>query len=330
MHSFQVGLTPDQRLADGSPEYAVEPLGDAGVSWRYLASDARPIASSDIDGLGAVIVNAPAVSSESLDGPNPPLVLARLGAGYDSVDVEACTARGVLVTTAPDGVRRPMASGTLALLLALAHRLPEKLVRARAGRWDRDQVGTGLGGLTLGIVGLGSIGRDIATLTAPFRMRVIAHTRSRREHPGVEFVDLQTLLRTADFVVDTLPLTPDTHHLFDADRLALMKPSAYFINIGRGKTVDQAALTAALGSGALAGAALDVFEQEPIDPGDPLLTMENVIVTPHAIGLTQEMLRDVGHSACRSVLEVAEGRAPATVINPEALEHPRLTHLVRV
>ena len=123
-------------------------------------------------------------------------------------------------------------------------------------------------------------------------------------------------------MIATLPLTTGTRHLLNADRFALMKPSAYFINIGRGPTVDQSALTAALTEGRLAGAALDVFEHEPIDPADPLLTMDNVIVTPHAIGLTRQMLADVGRSACRSVLAVAEGRVPASIINPEALEHP--------
>lgn len=329
MGTFAVGLTRDQLLADGSAEYPMDALDEAGVSWRYLTQGGSPVPAADIDGLGALILNAPRVTGASLDCADPPRVIARLGAGYDAVDVAACTARGVLVATAPDGVRRPMASAAMALLLALAHRLPEKLARARAARWDRDQVGAGLGGRTLGIVGLGSIGADIATLAEPFRLRLLAHDPYAKDGAGVELVDLETLLRESDFVIATLPLTPETHHLLDADRFALMKPSAYFINIGRGQTVDQAALTAALTEGRLAGAALDVFEREPIDPGDPLVTMDNVIITPHAIGLTREMLRDVGRSACRSVLAVAEGRVPTSIINPEALEHPRLRSLVR-
>jgi phosphoglycerate dehydrogenase-like enzyme len=324
MAGFQVGLTADQRLTDGAPEYRVSRLEEAGIGWRYLEAGGATLTAGEVDGLQAVIVNAPRVDAATLDGAEPPLVLARLGAGYDSIDVDACTARGVLVTTAPDGVRRPMASGAMALLLALAHRLPEKLTRARAGRWERDLVGPGLGGRVLGIVGYGSIGRDIASLARPFEMRLLAHNRSPRTDPGVEFVDLETLLTTADYVIATLPATPETQGLFSAERLALMKPSACFINIGRGQTVDEPALAAALAAGRLAGAALDVFSSEPLDPGSPLTGLDNVIVTPHAIGLTREMLEDVGDSACRSVLAIADGRVPATVINPEALAHPRL------
>lgn len=158
---------------------------------------------------------------------------------------------------------------------------------------------------------------------------MIAHNRSGSARGGVELVDLETLLRESDYLVATLPLTEDTHHLLDADRIGQMKSTAYLINIGRGQTVDQAALTEALKRGGIAGAALDVFEREPVDPADPLLTMDNVIVTPHAIGLTREMLTDVGRSACRSVLAVAEGRVPATVINPRALERPRLANRLR-
>lgn len=322
--SFEVGLTADQRLQDGAPEYRVALLDRQGVPWRFLAQREATISASAIAGLGALIVNGPRVTASTLDCPDPPLLIARLGAGYDSIDVEACTQRGVMVSTAPDGVRRPMAAGAMALLLALAHRLPEKLVRARAGRWDRDQVGSGLGGRVLGIVGYGSIGTEISALARPFGMRVIAHTRSPRPQPDVEFVDLMTLMRAADYVVATLPATPDTRGLLSAECFAAMKQDAYFVNIGRGQTVDQAALTAALAEGRLAGAALDVFATEPLAPDDPLTRLGNVLVTPHTIGLTREMLDDVGDSASRSVLAVAEHRVPETLINPDVLSHPRL------
>lgn len=131
MGTFAVGLTRDQLLADGSAEYPMDALDEAGVGWHFLAEDGNALPAAGIDGLGALILNAPSLSAASLDCSDPPLVVARLGAGYDAVDVAACTARDVLVTTAPDGVRRPMASAAMALLLALAHRLPEKLVRAR-------------------------------------------------------------------------------------------------------------------------------------------------------------------------------------------------------
>jgi phosphoglycerate dehydrogenase-like enzyme len=140
----------------------------------------------------------------------------------------------------------------------------------------------------------------------------------------VPIVDLETLLREADFVCVTCPLTEETRHLIDERALALMKPSAYLVNVARGPIVDQRALTDALRGRRIAGAALDVFEREPIDPDDPLLELDNVIVTPHAVGLTDEHFRVSGRSACRAVLDVAAGRVPAYVVNPEALDHPSL------
>jgi D-3-phosphoglycerate dehydrogenase len=268
------------------------------------------------------------VDAAALACAQPPLVVARLGAGYDTVDVAACTERGILVTTAPSGVRRPMAAGGIAFLLALAHRLVEKDRRTREGIFDRNCVGTGLTGLTLGVLGVGNIGRDVCGLAAPFDMRIVAHDKYAQPLAGVELVELETLLRESDFVIVTLPLTDDTHHLLNAERLALMKPSAYVINIARGPIVDQAALAAALAAGGLAGAALDVFEEEPLPLDDPLLQLPNVIVAGHDIGLTQEMIRETSRSACESIIEVAHGRVPTTVINPEALAHPRLQGLV--
>jgi phosphoglycerate dehydrogenase-like enzyme len=141
---------------------------------------------------------------------------------------------------------------------------------------------------------------------------------------AVELVDLDTLLSTADFVVITCALTDETRHLIDARRVARMKPSAYLVNVARGPIVDQTALTAALREGRIEGAGLDVFEEEPIDPRDPLLALENTILAPHAICWTDECFRGNGQSACRSLLEVASGRVPANVVNREVTADPRL------
>jgi phosphoglycerate dehydrogenase-like enzyme len=141
---------------------------------------------------------------------------------------------------------------------------------------------------------------------------------------GVELVDLDALLHMADFVSINCPLTPETRHLINAERLALMRPSAFLINTARGPIVDQQALTAALTAHRLAGAALDVFEDEPIHPDDPLLRLDNVIVTPHAICWTDECFRGMGHSACRSILDIATGQMPAFVVNREVEHNSRL------
>ncbi|HLZ09518.1 MAG TPA: NAD(P)-dependent oxidoreductase, partial [Chloroflexota bacterium] len=141
---------------------------------------------------------------------------------------------------------------------------------------------------------------------------------------GVELVDLETLLRAADFLCICAALTPETHHLLNAERLALLKPTAFLINVARGPIVDQAALTTVLRERRIAGAGLDVFEEEPVDPNDEILTFDNVIVTPHAICWTDECMLNNGRSAIESILDVAAGRAPRYIVNRAVLDHPRL------
>jgi phosphoglycerate dehydrogenase-like enzyme len=256
--------------------------------------------------------------------------VARFGVGYDNVDVAACTRAGVLLTITPDGVRRPVATSVLAYMLALSLRMFDKDRLTRGGRWGEklDYMGTGLTGRTLGIIGLGNIGREIIRLAAPLGMRHLTFdpylSAADAANAGVEQVDLETLLSVSDVVTINCALTTDTHHLLNADRLALMKPTAYLINTARGPIVDQRALTAALAARRLAGAALDVFETEPIAPTDPLLWLDNVIVAPHAICWTDECFQAMGASACQSILDVAAGRIPRFVVNREVLEHPRL------
>jgi phosphoglycerate dehydrogenase-like enzyme len=223
-----------------------------------------------------------------------------------------------------------MASAAMAFVLALAHQLTQKDRHVRAGGFDRFAFGgLGLTGRTLGLIGVGNVGSDLVRLAEPWSMRIVAHDPyTAAPPPGVELVDLDRLLREADVVVVLCPLTEETRGLLDADRLALMKPSAFLVNVARGPIVDQHALTDALRERRIAGAALDVFEQEPVGPDDPLLALDNVVLAPHAIGLTDEIFRESGRSACRAVLALAEGRVPEHVVNREALAHPRLAPLV--
>jgi phosphoglycerate dehydrogenase-like enzyme len=328
--AFQVGVTAEVQQEDGSTVYDLSLLDEApGVEWRFLSDQARGLRREHVDDLDGVIVFMGRVTAETLSADDRPLVLARLGVGYDTVDVDACTERGVLLMITPDGVRRPMASSALAFMLALGHALPQKDSHIRAGGWDRFAYGgVGLTGRTLGLIGVGNVDVDLVRLVEPFAMRCIAHDPYVREAPpGVELVALETVFRESDFVVVLCPLTEETRGLVDADRLATMKHTAFLINIARGPIVDQAALTEALRERGIAGAALDVFEQEPINHGDPLLSLENVILAPHSIGLTDEIFRESGRSACRSVIAVSEGRVPPYVANREALDHPRLRHL---
>jgi len=328
---FRVGVTHDVRGPDDAPVYDLELLErDLLVRWEYLPAGSNELAPEHVAGYDALVVWGSTITAATFEGVDRLSLVARLGVGYDRIDVDACTASGVLLTLAPDGVRRPVAAGAMAFLLALAHRVPEKDRHVRAGRWERlAHPGLGLRGRTLGIVGLGNVGREVCRLAAPFGLRLIASDPYVDRAEGADLVDLETLLREADFVCLTCPLTGETRGLLGAERLALMKPAAFLINVARGPVVDQRALTEALRERRIAGAALDVFEREPIDPDDPLLSLENVILAPHAIALTDEALRETGRSACRAVLAVSRGEIPPHVVNPEALAHPRLAERLR-
>lgn len=329
---FRVGITRDFLKADGSVgfgEIGVGLLnGAAGVAWEFLGEDVRELRAEQVREYDALVVLGPRVTASSLEGADRLALLARFGVGYDSVDVEACTKRGVLVTITPDGVRRPMATTILTLVLALSHRLLEKDRLTRAGRWGEklDYMGHGLTGRVLGSIGLGNIGRELFALARPLEMRHLAHdpyvTPEAAAAVGVDLVDLESLLRSADVLVVNCALTPQTRHLLDAERLGWMKPTAYLVNTARGGIVDQGALTEVLKERRIAGAGLDVFEEEPVDPNDPILGLENVIVAPHALGWTDELARLNGRSAFEAVLDVAAGRVPRYVVNREAVETP--------
>ncbi len=332
--TFRVGLTRDFLGPGGTLSFGDIGLGlldnAPGVRWEFLAEHTRELRPEQVRGYDGLLVLAPRITAATLEGADRLAVVARFGVGYDSIDVDACTRAGVLLTITPDGVRRPVATAVLTLVLALSHKLLIKDRLTRAGRWGEklDHMGVGLTGRTLGVVGLGNIGREVFALARPLGMRHLAHDPYARPEDsaalGVELVGLEALLRQSDFVCLCCALTRETHHLIDSDRLALMKPTAYLVNVARGPVVDQRALTEALAGRRLAGAGLDVFETEPIDPADPLLNLENVIVAPHGLCWTDECFRGIGASACRSILDVAAGRAPANVVNRAALEHPGL------
>lgn len=331
---FRVGLTHDFLSADGSLA-----LGDIGlellknnpkVEYEFLPNVGNELTPELVDQFDALLVLAPRVSARTLDGCQRLTLVARFGVGYDSVDVPACTRNHVLLSITPDGVRRPVAASALALLLAVSHKLLVKDRITRQGRWHEklNFMGVGLTGRTLGLVGLGNIGREIFKLAAPLEMRHLAYdpyaSAEVAAFLGVELTELDDLLRRSDFVIICCALTAETHHLFEARRLALMKPSSFLINIARGPIVDQAALTDSLQNGRIAGAALDVFEKEPIDADDPLLSLENVLLAPHAICWTDELFRRNGLDACQSILDVAAGRVPKVVVNRDATDLPKM------
>jgi len=329
--AFRVGVTRDFLGHDGSITFGDIGLGvleEAGIAWNFLPGHAPEILPEHVAGFDGLLVLAPRISAATLAG-NPDLaVVARFGVGYDSVDVAACTRLGIALTITPDGVRRPVAVAAMTLLLALAHKLLLKDRMTREGRWgDKLQhMGVGVTGRTVGVVGLGNIGLELCSLAHPFGMRVAGYDPYPKpadpRMAGVTLMDLDALLAESDFVCVCCALTPETNRLIDARRLALMKRSAFLINVARGPVVDQEALTQALRSGAIQGAGLDVFETEPVPPDEPLLKLDNTIVAPHGLCWTDECFRGIGYSACRSIAAIAAGETPDTIVNREVADSP--------
>jgi phosphoglycerate dehydrogenase-like enzyme len=340
MTQFLIGLTRDLLNSAGAPAFGEEALRvldhDPAVRWEFFPDATDEITPAQLARYDALYVNAPRVTSASFtEGPGRTRLIARHGVGYDSVDVAACNQHGVLLTIQPDGVRRPVAVAALTFVLALSQKLFTKDRLTRAGRWaeKNDHMGMGLVGRTLGLIGAGNIGREIMRLARPFGMRVIATDPNVGEATmaaeRAQRVELETVLRDSDFVVVICSLTPETRHLLGPAQLRLMRPGGYLINVARGPIVDEAALIQALRERAIAGAALDVFEQEPVDPANPLLAMDNVIVTPHALCWTDECFRGLAESGLNSIIAALQGRRPRNVVNPDAYQHPRVRAWLR-
>jgi phosphoglycerate dehydrogenase-like enzyme len=330
MSGFRVGITRDTLRADGTSIFdkeALQILEAAGLQWEFIPEDVKELTAAHGATYDALCVLNPKVPAAVVSGPGRRVkIVARMGVGYDAVDVAACTASGVIVTNAPDGVRRPVATTILLLILALSHKLMTKDAITRAGRWTETtkHMGVGLSGKTVGSLGVGNIGGEAYRLLAPLDMVHIAFDPYMKAEEAaklrVRLTDKDTVLREADFVFINMPLTPETRKMVGERELALMKPTAYLINTSRGPIVDEKAIHQALSQRRIAGAALDVFEQEPIAPDNPLLTLDNVIVTPHSICWTDEFFRNNAESAFRSVVAVARGETPTFVVNRDVLK----------
>jgi D-3-phosphoglycerate dehydrogenase len=335
--TFKVGITPDVLDAKGRTIYdpaAAALLDEAGIDWEII-DQAEPVFSPETtQRYDALCVMLGRVTPASFAGTGQRLKLvARFGVGYDTIDIPSCTAHGVLVTLAPDGVRRPVATMVITFILALAQKLLVKDRLTRAGRWTEklDHIGMGLTGRTLGAIGIGNIGAEVFRLAAPLGMRHLAHdpyaSPERARELGVELCDLDTLLRRSDFVSVMCPLEPRTRGMIGARELGLMKPSAYLINTARGPIVQEAALYEALVARQIAGAGLDVFEVEPTPADNPLLKLDNVIVTPHGLCFTDECLTGLARSAFAAAAALACGQVPQHIVNRDALAHPAFANL---
>ena len=333
MSAFRVALSADFRKPDGSPsfpEFDLSPLEDhSDIDLFYLEPEPA-ISAAQLADVDALILLTPRVGAGSLTRNGRLAVVARFGVGYDNVDLAACSDHDVAVVITPDGVRRPVAVSILTFIFALSGKLfvKDRLARRGPAGWAEKTVhnGVGLVGLTLGSVGVGNIGAEMFRLARPLDMRFIAHDPyvdpALAAELGVTLTNLDTVFRESDFVCVNCPLSDETHHLVDAERLARMKPTAFLINTARGPIVDQAALTDALREDRIAGAGIDVFEREPPDAEDPLLTLDNAIVTPHALCWTDQLFAGSGAADVRAVMAVMEGRVPDGIVNRDVVGRP--------
>ena len=330
MGRFRVALSCDIRHK-GNAMFDLSALtADADIEIDFVEPENGVLPASALAAHDALILLFPRLARESIPANHRLGLIAKVGVGYDNVDVPACTEAGIALVTAPDGVRRPVAVAIITFILALSGRLfvKDKLARLGSKGFDQrlDHNGIGLIGRVLGSVGIGNIGAEMFRLAKPFDMHFIAHdpyvNPALARELGITLVDLDTVFRESDFVTLNCPLTSETRHLVNARRLALMKRTAFLINFARGPVVDQQALTKILQERRIAGAGLDVFDPEPPHPDDPILKLDNIIVTPHALCWTDQMFERIGATDVKAVLDLRRGRVPAGIVNGAVLDNP--------
>jgi len=308
------GDAVDQRLRAEGFETVFKPLHQTRTEDELIAL---------LKGVDGAIVSVDPFTARVL-GASPQLkVISRTGVGYDAIDVPAATTRGVVVCTTPGVNRHAVAEWAFALMLCCSRKMTENLTEVRKGGWNRSE-GVDLAGKTLGIVGLGTIGKELAQRAAAFEMRILAtdvvQDLQFAEAHRVIFVPLEELLRESDFVSLHLFLNAKSRHVINAERLALMKPTAFLINTSRGGVVDTAALIQALTEKRIGGAALDVFEGEPLASDSPLRALDNVYLSPHCAGATSDARRLSGWTAAENLIRALKKERPLSVVNPEVLE----------
>jgi D-3-phosphoglycerate dehydrogenase len=282
-------------------------------------SDTRtgPGRISQLEDVDAVILRRWEMDREMLEGAKKLRAVVTVGVGVEKVDIDAATELGIVVANSP-GNQIAVSEATLALMLGVSKQMPLWIDAAKTGKQPDTSVhGSELHGKTVGLVGLGRIGRRVAGLCRAFGMDVLAHDPYVTRSDVTEMVPLDDLLRRSDFVSVHVVLTPETRHMIGARELGLMKPSAFLINTARGGAIDEGALIEALKAKQIAGAGLDVFEVEPPELDNPLLAMPNVIATPHALPRTEEAYARCAAMTQENIIAVIEGRMPPYAVNPQ-------------
>lgn len=296
---------------------ALGELADCEIRDRTRPEDVEA-AARDFE---LVLTNKAVLSGETIRRLPKLEYIGVLATGYNVVDLDAANERGIPVTNIPAYSTKSVAQLTMALMLELTMRVGDHSAAARSGRWASnpdfcfwDHPLTELDGLTFGIVGFGSIGSAVAALARAFGMKVLVATRRKLTEPGVEQVGLEELLKRSDFVSLHCPLTPETNRLINAERIALMKPTAFLINTSRGPLIDEPALAKALNEERIAGAAVDVLSTEPPSTDNPLLSVKNCIVTPHIAWATLAARKRLMNMAVNNVRAFLDG-TPQNVVN---------------
>jgi D-3-phosphoglycerate dehydrogenase len=318
-------LSPEGiKILESEPQLAVEVK--TGLTPSQLA---EVIGSYD----AMIVRSASKVTAEVIAKADRLRVIGRAGVGLDNVDLEAATKRGIIAMNVPAGNTISAAEHTFSLMLSIARRIPQADASMRNGKWERSKfVGTELFGKTLGVVGLGKIGSELAKRARAFGMRVIAFdpflSEAQAQQLEVQSVPLAQVFKDADFISVHTPLTPQTRHMVGEKELASMKKSAYLVNCARGGIIDEAALHKALTGGTIAGAALDVFEQEPADPTNALFKTPNCVVTPHLGASTEEAQLNVAIEIARQVADCLLGRGIRNAANMPSID-PRTLQVLQ-
>ena len=267
----------------------------------------------DADGM---VVMGTKIDDNLLQYGNNLKVVSNVSVGYNNLDIDAMKKRGIVGTHTPGVLEDTVADTIFGLIINIGRRLPEAERYLRAGQWSKDNLneffGKDIHGSTLGIIGLGRIGEKVAKRAKGFDMPVIYYNRNRKpdaeEKYGAKYVGMEELLKTSDFVLIMTPLNDSTHHILGEDQFKLMKKEAFLINAARGSVVDEKALIKALEEGWIAGAGLDVFEQEPTDPKNPLLKMDNTVVIPHIGSSTLKTRQEMAMLAAKTLVDVLYNR----------------------
>jgi len=308
-----------------------EPLAAAGIEafraqpgWNVIASNPKEYAAHLAEADALLVRSVVQVTGEVLQKAPKLRVIGRAGVGVDNVDLDAATNAGVLVMNTPGGNAISVAEHTLALMLAMARRIPQASASTRAGKWEKKKfMGSELRGKTLGVIGLGSIGREVVKRARAFEMRIVAHdpyvTAAIAHDLGVELLELPKLYGASDYLTLHVAATPETTGMLNRQAFAQMKNGVRIVNCARGELVDDAALAEAMASGKVAGASLDVFTVEPAQADNPLFQFESVYATPHIGGSTEEAQEIVGVRIAEQVIEYLKHGVAINAVNMPAI-----------